>query len=52
MYRIGVMSQQLRDWGFDPFKLSGQVLYNGASVGEKVGVVEKSGLRIIKANGA
>jgi uncharacterized SAM-binding protein YcdF (DUF218 family) len=49
---LGILSQQLRDWGFDPFKLSGQVLYNGASVGEKVGVVEKSGLRIIKTNGA
>lgn len=50
---LGLLSQQLRGWGFDPFKLSGQVLlYNGASVGEKVGVVEKSGLRIIKANGA
>lgn len=49
---LGILSQQLRDWGFDPFKLSGQVLYNGASVGEKVGVVQKIGLRIIKTNGA
>ncbi|MGB4766462.1 MAG: YdcF family protein [Rugosibacter sp.] len=49
---LGILSQHLRDSGFDPFKLSGQVLYNGASVGEKVGVVEKSGLRIIKTNGA
>lgn len=48
---LGILSQHLRDSVFKPFKLSSQVLDGDASVGEKAGAVEKSGLRIIKTNG-